>query len=169
MSTERKSLAVFADPKLRGPCSCFFFWKAPIQFCSRCSRLTSATLILQNLFLRYMFPHVYRMALGLEMKKGEWRSGFSHHCPCPVALGIKILIQVVWHHGKRAPNPVQSPWPLLLARCVTLGSPLNSYLSLFFLMCKTEGLCWSLTPSGSDMSIILSELTSISIPWTADV
>ena len=151
---KRNHLQCLQTQNCRGPCSWFFFGKHPFIFTADGLDFSAATeLILQNIFLRYMFP---RLQDGIRVgnEEGERRSGFSHHCPCPVALGIKILIQVVWHHGKRAPNPVQSPWPLP-ACCVTLGSPLNSYLSLsfFFLMCKTEGLCWSLTPSGSDMSI----------------
>ena len=48
----------------------FFFGKHPFSFAADALDLSAATeLILQNLFLRYMFPHVYRMALGLDMKK----------------------------------------------------------------------------------------------------
>ena len=48
----------------------FLFGKHPFSFTADGLDFSAATeLILQNMFLRYMFPHVYRMALGLEMKK----------------------------------------------------------------------------------------------------
>ena len=63
------------------PCSCFlflFFGKHPFSFTADALDLSAATeLILQNIFLRYMFPHIYRMALGLEMKKVD-RDQVSH-------------------------------------------------------------------------------------------
>ena len=56
----------------------YFFGKHPFSFTADALDLSAATeLILQNIFLRYMFPHIYRMALGLEMKKVD-RDQVSH-------------------------------------------------------------------------------------------
>ena len=76
---KRNHLQCLQTQNCRGPCSWFFFFgKHPFSFTADGLDFSAATeLILRNIFLRYMFPHVYRMALGLEMKKVN-RDQVSH-------------------------------------------------------------------------------------------
>lgn len=115
-STERKSLAVFSDPKLL-PMQLFFifiFWKAPIPFHSRCSRLVSCYRIDSSEYISQIHVPTYLQdGIRVGNEEGGQRSGFSHHCPCPVVLGITILIQEVLHHDKEpSPEPLTTACPL---------------------------------------------------------
>ena len=95
------------------PCSCFLFlfsWKAPIQFHSRCSRLVSCYRIDSSEYISQIHVPTYLQdGIRVGNEEGGQRSGFSHHCPCPVVLGITILIQEVLHHDKELQTQSRAP------------------------------------------------------------